>query len=213
MKKMRTILMTIVILITMTISGLGQTYSVNKDSTLIVNLTDTIGVFSVVGNTGLDVEFNLKIDTNKYGYILSVKTWIDTISFGDEKIYAGKSLDTNYHFTFSDIGIYELIIVNQLQPSGTYEKDTLTIHITDTTTDTTSVNFPITDNIKVKVYPNPVTDYLTVEIDTYKDELIRLYDASGRLLKETYETKLDFTSYPKGLYLVNVRDRMYKVLK
>ncbi len=63
----------------------------------------------------------------------------------------------------------------------------------------------------IKAYPNPVKDKLTVEL-TNGFDTINVYDSQGRLIESissstaTNQNSVDinFSSYPKGLYLLGV---------
>lgn len=59
---------------------------------------------------------------------------------------------------------------------------------------------------KIRIYPNPTTGRLHTN---YRGD-IRIFDLSGRLLS----TKLDLTSYPSGLYLIQLSNlKIIKIVK
>jgi hypothetical protein len=63
------------------------------------------------------------------------------------------------------------------------------------------------NNINLKFYPTPVKDILTIE-SSNTIRIVQLYDFQGRMIRNidvnsgTYQ--LDMTSYPRGIYLVQV---------
>jgi hypothetical protein len=63
------------------------------------------------------------------------------------------------------------------------------------------------DNNRLKIYPTPVNDFLTIESSGII-KILQLYDYSGKLMRRidinsgTYF--LDMSSYPRGIYLVQV---------
>ena len=65
-----------------------------------------------------------------------------------------------------------------------------------------------TQNIDLKVYPNPTTDYFNLTADS-KIQSIELYDLSGRLIKTSlindFETKQDITLLNKGTYILKIK--------
>ncbi len=72
--------------------------------------------------------------------------------------------------------------------------------------------------LPIKVYPNPTTQYVIVEVDKLEgNEQVMVYDLQGKLLqsKPLNETKIqiDLTSYPAGLYLIKVGKSLGKVVK
>lgn len=81
----------------------------------------------------------------------------------------------------------------------------------------------------VKVYPNPVQEYLKIDVvygDTTGEKtntpmICRVYDSSGILLSDIesgeHSIVVDFSSYPKGWYIVSLQtgdDRKeYKIIR
>jgi len=41
----------------------------------------------------------------------------------------------------------------------------------------------------------------------------KLYNLQGQLLLQTNETEIDFTVYPKGIYILNVNGEQMKIIK
>lgn len=76
-------------------------------------------------------------------------------------------------------------------------------------------------HLEMQVYPNPVAEFLTLRISNHllKKVNYRLYDVSGKLLKETSiktnETQISFENYPKSSYLLQVfeADKILKIFK
>ena len=57
----------------------------------------------------------------------------------------------------------------------------------------------------VKLYPNPVIDYLTVDYNKNID-LIEIYSISGQLIKQVVNTKtISFNNITSGLYILKIR--------
>ncbi|MFC2111259.1 T9SS type A sorting domain-containing protein [Bacteroidota bacterium] len=204
MKKMRAILMTIVMTIIMTISGFGQ----NKYDTTMYNIGDTLAIGNLKYPNGSASNFNFLIS-----YVNRIKkdsTYIQLTTSGILSSVGNKFYINGIEVISSNNSFYiKEDRIHSIKNTYTYGFDTLVCELTldlryDTTTSGVGFQNIELDDIKEKVYPNPVVDYLSVKTDTNKDELIRLYDANGRLVKETYETKLDFTTYSKGLYFVEL---------
>lgn len=61
------------------------------------------------------------------------------------------------------------------------------------------------------IYPNPVTDILSIETSTPGPNTIELYSLSGQLLfkrqTEGHTFQLDLSPFQKGIYFINVRSR------
>ena len=61
------------------------------------------------------------------------------------------------------------------------------------------------------VYPNPTSNYITINFSNNKSEkYISLYDAQGKVMSKTIVNKLslqiDISTYPKGIYLLEVME-------
>ena len=72
--------------------------------------------------------------------------------------------------------------------------------------------------LSIKLYPNPTTQYVMVEVDQVDgNEAVVVYDLQGKLLqsKPLYDTKIqiDMTGYPAGIYLIKVGKSLGKVVK
>lgn len=60
-------------------------------------------------------------------------------------------------------------------------------------------------NVGIKIYPNPIEDFVTVEMESpMKINSIHVSNALGELLIETNETELDLSQLTKGIYFIRV---------
>lgn len=72
------------------------------------------------------------------------------------------------------------------------------------------------NNVKIKVYPNPVDKNLNIKIDQPKGDLLKIFDGTGRIIYHNYvyseKYSVDFTGFPSGLYYVTINnnDKLYK---
>jgi hypothetical protein len=62
------------------------------------------------------------------------------------------------------------------------------------------------EDINIKVFPNPVTDFISVENDISDKNEVAIYDLSGKLLinSETYE-RIDVRHFKPGSYILKVK--------
>jgi len=73
--------------------------------------------------------------------------------------------------------------------------------------------------IKVNVYPNPVTDNLTIQqFGTIQNKTAILYDGQGKVLQQirltNLEQQVNMGRYPAGIYIVKLEDgAAFKVVK
>ncbi|WP_412850404.1 T9SS type A sorting domain-containing protein [Chryseobacterium sp. PMSZPI] len=61
---------------------------------------------------------------------------------------------------------------------------------------------------KVKIYPNPAGDFITIDASPLKNASARLYDTSGKLIKSTplknSKNTLNVSELPKGAYIIEI---------
>ena len=62
-----------------------------------------------------------------------------------------------------------------------------------------------TDNVlsKVQVYPNPATDLVSIK-NVADFKFARIFDMSGKLVKESTDSSIDVRTLPKGQYMINI---------
>jgi Leucine-rich repeat (LRR) protein len=64
-------------------------------------------------------------------------------------------------------------------------------------------NFDVTNN--VSLYPNPVKDYLKIELRNQLEiQNIQIYNVIGKLVNETESLEVGFTKLSKGIYLLKI---------
>ncbi len=65
-------------------------------------------------------------------------------------------------------------------------------------------------NISLKTFPNPTTDFLTLQFDDYSNEQFefRLFDLQGSLVQNGQiidtQTRIDLSALSKGTYLISI---------
>ncbi|MFT6336351.1 MAG: PKD repeat protein, partial [Halioglobus sp.] len=120
--------------------------------------------------------------------------------FGDGN--TSDELEPNH--TYAEKGVYEVC----LTVSNIYDTSTSCKTIMLGTTSTIDKEL----EVDVSIYPNPTSDYLTINFHNYiaLDGMVRFYDVSGREVKsvvlERASTILDLQNLPSGAYLYKVYD-------
>lgn len=61
----------------------------------------------------------------------------------------------------------------------------------------------IVNNCEVNLYPNPTTNYVTVDVENYKD--CTLYNMNGSIVAFTTTNRVDMTNIPGGMYIMQIR--------
>lgn len=56
---------------------------------------------------------------------------------------------------------------------------------------------------KVRIYPNPTSDWVKISSESPVKELA-LYNLAGKLVYKGQDLSLDLTSYKQGIYLVSI---------
>jgi len=58
----------------------------------------------------------------------------------------------------------------------------------------------------ISIYPNPATDFITIELDKTLQPQVSIYDTRGRLLMVTTKTNINIEHLVPGAYLIIVKD-------
>lgn len=77
--------------------------------------------------------------------------------------------------------------------------------------------YPLIKEMEISIFPNPVNSVLNIQYDG--DLQIRINDISGKEIIHTERKSIDMSSFPRGIYIVNLTDikkakkNSYKVIK
>ena len=56
---------------------------------------------------------------------------------------------------------------------------------------------------QIKIYPNPSSDFITIEnVEDLKT--VRIFDLTGKLVKQTQAKEINIQNFAKGQYIMNV---------
>ena len=85
----------------------------------------------------------------------------------------------------------------------------------------TSIGEPLSDNFNLKVYPNPATEYVLVDLqsDEINDAIVELYDLNGKMVyNDKFDViegpnKVDLTGLNSSQYILRITDSTGKVLQ
>ncbi len=127
----------------------------------------------------------------------------------------GSSTEQNPVVAYADTGTYNVT----LTVSNVFGSDTKTETDYITVLSASNVESELQEDL-VRIYPNPVTDFLIIQTGLNAEKLINIYTVDG-LLMLTKSTSgnavIDLRSLKRGMYLVKVvsseRSELYKVLK
>ncbi|MBA4240881.1 MAG: hypothetical protein C0448_09140 [Sphingobacteriaceae bacterium] len=72
-------------------------------------------------------------------------------------------------------------------------------------------------NISVNLFPNPTSEFVNLTVDKYEDLTLRLFDATGKLIKELSLkqslTSVKVSEYADGTYLLTLTHKEDKKIK
>ena len=81
----------------------------------------------------------------------------------------------------------------------------------------TTTNINDIDTETVKVYPNPVSDFLTIEINHSEEELFEIYSLTGLLILRGHisskNRSVDLSSINEGVYVLKIENKFVKFVK
>jgi plastocyanin len=102
-----------------------------------------------------------------------------------------------------------VIFAYKFTVSGTYNYDcSVGSHAANGMVGSVIVTDPSTNinaaSANYSIYPNPTSEFVYLS-GINGDSKTTVYDITGKLLLSTGEKKIDLSSYPNGLYIVNIR--------
>lgn len=78
------------------------------------------------------------------------------------------------------------------------------------------IGVKVEQEMAMKIFPNPVTDFLTIQSEIEINS-VEIFNSAGislnSVLVKSNFYSLDMTNYPVGLYLVKINDEVYKIVK
>jgi hypothetical protein len=120
--------------------------------------------------------------------------------------------------TYSTNGYYAVLLILESPVGVMFDSTTKAVQINSITT---GFNDLVLQSGS-KVYPNPVKDFLHVNLDCTEAGSIKVFDATGRemgieMIKYPGSTQVDMRNYNRGIYIVSVRFvnglRSYRIIK
>jgi hypothetical protein len=190
--------------------------------TLSPDVRGWINESTFVGNDGADLQYNSRvynIDGTPHStftlpeqYLLSSMTAIS-----DFEIYTKQYWNSTYDVINLTNGaiLFTLSEINQSVPVGpdhiVYIEDNA-LKIVNWRS-SLSVEENNINTIKPKVYPNPVTNTITIDVPNFKHAEIR--DISGRLVINSNQSNLDLTELSRGIYIISINKgkHFFKIIK
>ena len=74
------------------------------------------------------------------------------------------------------------------------------------------LNVPVKEEQKLTIYPNPATEFITIQLENQNEEVI-IYDSFGRIVKQEIGNSIAIGDLTKGIYFVSVPSISSKTAK
>lgn len=74
------------------------------------------------------------------------------------------------------------------------------------------LNVPVKEEQKLTIYPNPATEFITIQLENENEEVI-IYDSFGRIVKQEIGKSIAIGDLTKGIYFVSVPSISSKTAK
>ena len=69
----------------------------------------------------------------------------------------------------------------------------------------------------ILMYPNPVTDFLTLDLENNTNQIYHIYSTTGKLLQsgkiDAYHKTIDLSAIPESLYVLKIGNKIGKFIK
>lgn len=151
---------------------------------------------------GLQDGWILSLDTNK------TLLWQKTIG--------GAATDLMYSVNEIATGYYVLTLSSTSNISGDKtqnSKGSEDYWLVELVTDLSVSS--IANSFNLKIYPNPAKDWINISTDDNSEALFEIYDLTSKLIKSDLlsgEYSLDISSWPNGVYFIQYRSNVVKVV-
>ena len=184
-------------------------YLISPQVTVQAGVSDKLALWAVNGSSSTFLEkFDIKISTTTPDASAFTKTLASAVApptswnryTYDLSEYVGQTIYIGFYSSTTDlwfVGLDDIVVSNAA-----------TLSVIDTK-----------DN-KLNVYPNPVENYLNINVDS-KSSTANIINVAGQQIKiiklTAGENKVNFTDLPKGNYIVRVEDegqsKSYRIIK
>ncbi|MCF0058380.1 sialate O-acetylesterase [Dyadobacter sp. CY356] len=185
------------------------------------DMTNTGGFFLGTSNTALPVtltyfkgnqegsaaalEWETSAETNSAYFELERST--DAIHFRTitKQLAAGNSTTTE-RYNFQDISI----------PAGIYYYRLKQVDLDDSFHYSRVISVKINDKLSVRIFPNPVSDQMTIQSEI-EINLVEIINSAGVKLQSNVvkqnSLEVDMSRFPAGLYVIRVNTETFKIVK
>ncbi len=148
------------------------------------------------GNDATDAGNGTTVATDPTNGVVTIAEWsAGTACYSGAGTQSGKRMwyACSYSYNFTDTGNTLFLDAVEYMITGNVTTDT-----------TTAINEEISTSSKLNIYPNPVSDYFTIEGLTNFEGMI--FSVTGQKIKKlsSSDKKIDVSDFSKGTYIISI---------
>lgn len=110
-----------------------------------------------------------------------------------------------------DSGVYSCEITNPDIPGFIVTRSDITVDVGGT------LSVDAIDSENISIYPNPVADFMTIEMPNFYPSKLKLYDLSGRIIlqQDIYSktSQISMNKLHSGIYLLKIENELFSITK
>ena len=197
----------------------------NGRLSVICELTNTLtktdefinnGETTNVGFSSFSLDFHIASPSSaaKYFLIENLKNESESISIIDTITLTNLITTIDTTITLNNLSVGDTLTFSFKISTATLDTYSSTI-IYDPNTGISQVE--PASSISLSVFPNPMTDKITIQTENPKNELFNIFNLSGQLVSsgrlEETSTEVQMSHLPSGMYIVKVGQKSFRVIK
>ncbi|MFH6942605.1 HYR domain-containing protein [Flavobacterium sp. FlaQc-50] len=206
-------------------AGIALGNPITADNCSVASVTNDAPANFPIGNT--TVTWTIKDRSNNTAtatQLVTIKGLDVTVSYNEGKLTVAETAAT-YKWLTCNNGVFTAI-PNENNPTFTPKQlGSYAVEVTKNNCTATSTCFDVavlatkdfTFQDSFKLYPNPVKDFITIDVNILNSAKLDVFDVTGNLLitreLKTISTKLNVSNLPVGVYLFRVSNDMGTVTK
>ena len=219
MKTSKIFLSAILICITSMVFGNGRLSVTCTLTNTLTNTNEPInnGKTTNVGFSSFSLDFHIASPSSatKYFLIENLKNESESISIIDTITLTNLITTIDTTITLNNLSVGDTLTFSFKTSTATLDTYSSTIIIYDPNTGISQVE--PASSISLSVFPNPMTDKITIQTENPKNELFNIFNLSGQLVSsgrlEETSTEVQMSHLPSGMYIVKVGQKSFRVIK
>ena len=209
MKTSKIFLSAILICITSMVFGNGRLSVTCTLTNTLTNTNEPInnGKTTNVGFSSFSLDFHIASPSSATKYFLIENLKNESISIIDTITLTNLITTIDTTITLNNLSVGDTLTFS-------FKTSTATL---DTYSYTGISQVEPASSISLSVFPNPMTDKITIQTENPKNELFNIFNLSGQLVSsgrlEETSTEVQMSHLPSGMYIVKVGQKSFRVIK